>query len=74
MGDRVKMVVKVHCGTFLGTNLPFRAEKPSAQASAHPLSQAQGGLFGVLTVAAGLKNDCACVRRSDCFSFRSFDQ
>ena len=28
----------------------FRAEKGSAQASAHPLSQAQGGLFYVLTV------------------------
>ena len=28
----------------------FRAEKRSAQASAHPLSQAQGGLFSVLTV------------------------
>ena len=27
----------------------FRAEKSSAQASAHPLSQAQGGLFYVLT-------------------------
>ena len=26
----------------------FRAEKRSAQASAHPLSQAQGGLFCVL--------------------------
>ena len=28
----------------------FRAEKRSAQASAHPLSQAQGGLFCALTV------------------------
>ena len=28
----------------------FRAEKRSAQASAHPLPQAQGGLFCVLTV------------------------
>ena len=28
----------------------FRAEKRSAQASAHPLSQAQGGLFSVLTM------------------------
>ena len=28
----------------------FRAEKRSAQASAHVLSQAQGGLFSVLTV------------------------
>ena len=28
--------------------LTFRAEKRSAQASAHPLSQAQGGLFCVL--------------------------
>ena len=32
----------------------FRAEKRSAQASAHPLSQAQGGLFCVLTT--GLNN------------------
>ena len=30
--------------------LLFRAEKRSAQASAQPLSQAQGGLFCVLTV------------------------
>ena len=30
--------------------VPFRAEKRSAQASAHLLSQAQGGLFCVLTV------------------------
>ena len=30
--------------------LIFKAEKRSAQASAHPLSQAQGGLFCVLTV------------------------
>ena len=30
--------------------LVFRAEKRSAQASAHPLPQAQGGLFCVLTV------------------------
>ena len=28
----------------------FRAEKRSAQASAHPLSQAQGGLFCVFTM------------------------
>ena len=28
----------------------FKAGKRSAQASAHPLSQAQGGLFCVLTV------------------------
>ena len=27
------------------SNQNFRAEKRSAQASAHPLSQAQGGLF-----------------------------
>ena len=30
--------------------LTFRAEKRFAQASAHPLSQAQGGLFCVLIV------------------------
>ena len=36
---------------YLNTNLVkfFRAEKRSAQASAHPLSQAQGGLFRVST-------------------------
>ena len=34
-------------------NQGFRAEKRSAQASAHPLSQAQGGLFCVLTVLFG---------------------
>ena len=28
----------------------FRAEKRSAQASAHPIPQAQGGLFCVMTV------------------------
>ena len=51
-------VVKVHCGTVLEdafstwrqirppkTVPQFRAEKRSAQASAHPLSQAQGGNF-----------------------------
>ena len=32
------------------TREDFRAEKRSAQSSAHPLSQAQGGLFRVLTV------------------------
>ena len=31
-------------------NKGFRAEKRSVQASAHPLSQAQGELFCVLTV------------------------
>ena len=39
--------------TLFLTTVPveaFRAEKRSAQASAHPLSQAQGGLFSVLTV------------------------
>ena len=30
--------------------LAFRAEKRSAQTSAHPLLQAQGGLFCLLTV------------------------
>ena len=34
----------------------FRAEKRSAQASAHLLSQAQGGLFCVLT-----EFDCVCL-------------
>ena len=32
-------------GLTLGSPVIFRAEKRSAQASAHPLSQAQGGLF-----------------------------
>ena len=46
--------------TFLPTTFThththdFRAEKRSAQASAHPLSQAQGGLFCVLTVFDGV--------------------
>ena len=31
-------------------------------------------LRSVLSVPAGLKNDCACVRQGDCLSFRSFDQ
>ena len=35
----------------------FRAEKRSAQASAHPLSQAHGGLFFVLTSRV----DCVCL-------------
>ena len=39
------------------SGLTFRAEKRSAQASAHPLSQAQGGLFCVLTVSF----DCVCL-------------
>ena len=39
-------------GVFIDkkSRLHFRAEKRSAQASAHPLPQAQGGLFCVLTV------------------------
>ena len=37
-------------------SLGVRAEKRSAQASAHPLSQAQGGLF------------CDCVRLFVCLS------
>ena len=35
---------------MLSSSLAFRAEKRSAQASAHLLPQAQGGLFCVLTV------------------------
>ena len=34
----------------LWTPCDFRAEKRSAQASAHPLSQAQGGLFSVCSL------------------------
>ena len=42
---------------------PFRAEKHSAQASAHPLPQAQGGLFCVLTVfVAGVLSEMHEVR------------
>ena len=44
----------------------FRAEKRSAQASAHPLSQAQGGLFCVLTACVD------CVRQFVCLSLREF--
>ena len=39
----------------------FRAEKRSAQASVHPLSQAQGGLFCVLTVLF-VKDRMKCTR------------
>ena len=44
----------------------FRAEKRSAQAFAHPLSQAQGGLFCVLTACVD------CVRQFVCLSLREF--
>ena len=41
----------------------FRAEKRSAQASAHPLSQAQGGLFCVLCLfVAGVLSEMHEVR------------
>ena len=40
----------------------FRTEKRSAQASAHPLSQAQGGLFCVLTVFVCLEFWVKCTR------------
>ena len=58
LGDRGKCKVRGEFphkkpGTRLvgpGQPCRFRAEKRSAQASAHPLSQAQGGLFRVLTV------------------------
>ena len=50
--------------TLLGHG--FRAEKRSAQASAHPLSQAQGGLFCVLTACVD------CVRQFVCLSLREF--
>ena len=45
-------------------HFPFRAEKRPAQASAHPLSQALGGLFCVLTVfvVAGVLNEMHEVR------------
>ena len=39
----------------------LRAEKRSAQASAHPLSQAQGGLFRVLTVFDSRSTVCLFV-------------
>ena len=41
----------IRIGPFSRADINFRAEKRSAQASAHPLSQAQGGLF------------CDCVRQ-----------
>ena len=40
-----EFVQKIYAASWI-----FRAEKRSAQASTHPLSQAQGGLFCVLTV------------------------
>ena len=48
-----KIGTQSHSAKFLNwgdRDCDFRAEKRSAQASAHPLSQAQGGLFCVLTV------------------------
>ena len=40
----------------------FRAEKRSARASAHPLSQAQGGLFCVFFFVAGVLSEMHEVR------------
>ena len=40
--------------------LVFREEKRSAHASAHPLSQAQGGLFCLMTASV----DYVCLCRS----------
>ena len=40
----------------------FRAEKRSAQAFAHPLSQAQGGLFCVCLFVAGVLSEMHGVR------------
>ena len=37
-------------GEYVTSMLVFRAEKRSVQASAHPLSQAYGGLFCLLSV------------------------
>ena len=42
-------------GDYVTSMLVFRAEKRSAQASAHPLSQAQGGLFSLCLFVAGVK-------------------
>ena len=47
-------------GDYLTSMLVFRAEKRSAHASAHPLSQTQGGLFCLLTASV----DCVCLCRS----------
>ena len=43
-------VLKIYFKQPLKKPPTFRAEKRFAQASAHPLPQAQGGLFCVLTV------------------------
>ena len=50
----------------LMAGLRFRAEKRSAQAPAHPSSQAQGGLFCVLTASVD------CVQQFVCLSLREF--
>ena len=64
--DHVSFLVE-HAQTFFAgevkTSKPavvFKAEKLSAQASAHPLSQAQGGLFCVLTVLHELRTFAPC--------------
>ena len=48
------------CASKSRQSTSFRAEKRSAQASTHPLSQAQGGLFRVLTRA----DKCWAVKRA----------
>ena len=50
----------IRIGPFSRADINFRAEKRSAQASAHPLSQAQCELF------------CDCVRQFVCLSLREF--
>ena len=48
-------------GMVTGDALIFRAEKRSAQASAHPLSQAKGGLFCLMTGSWTGRVDCVCL-------------
>ena len=49
-------------GDYVTSMLVFRAEKCSAQASAHPLSQAQGGFFCLLTACELWLRLCRSVR------------
>ena len=54
-------LVAVNKEWLLNRGSTFRAEKRSAQASAHLLSQAQGGLFCVLTACVDCVRLCVFV-------------
>ena len=54
LDENVSEIAARRTGDYVTSMLVFRAEKRSAQASEHPLSQAQGGLFGLLTAFFGV--------------------